>query len=110
MIIQNGGTAHCAFNCCNFDNDNGVCKLRKIRIEKPLWTYCRNFNKEDKPIIGERFSIVYEVKNRAGNYHKILYYRNPAEIYKCNTAYQFLNNISNLSKCLKKNKISKTKY
>jgi hypothetical protein len=78
--MPNGGTRHCA-NCKHFDD--GVCTLRQNEIRIPYWTTCKNWNKVSVEPNGPIFAIVCQVKDGAGNYLKIPYYKgNRADTYQ----------------------------
>jgi hypothetical protein len=70
--MPNGGSHHCA-NCKYFDN--GLCTLRQTRIRISHWTTCKNWNSELTEPSGPIFAIVCQVKNGAGSYADIPYFK-----------------------------------
>lgn len=70
--MPNGGTHHCY--SCKYYSD-ALCSLRNEPVSLPAWTMCMNRNRDGVPITGPMYAIVCEVKNKAGAYCSIPYYR-----------------------------------
>ena len=70
--MPNGGSHHCA-NCQHFED--GQCTLRQTKIKIPYWTTCKNWNRNSTEPNGPIFAIVCEVKNGAGSYTNIPYFK-----------------------------------
>lgn len=69
--MPNGGIHHCG-NCKHFNIP--FCRLRAEEITSSHWTTCRSWNESHRVPYGTLYSIVCEVKNKAGSYHDVPYY------------------------------------
>jgi hypothetical protein len=70
--MPNGGTHHCR-RCIHFRDMH--CTLRKVKIDVPYWTTCRDFRQEVTVPTGPVYAIVCEVKSGKGHYTDIPYFK-----------------------------------
>lgn len=70
--MPNGGIHHCV-SCKQFEEIQSICKLRKEEILSSKWTTCKSWNEHHRVPLGPIYSIVCEVKDKAGSYHDVPY-------------------------------------
>ena len=72
--MPNGGTHHCA-SCSNFKSTKNICTLRQEHVAETYWTSCQNFDEETDQVRGPLYAIVCEVKDGAGMYATIPFWK-----------------------------------
>lgn len=71
--MPNGGLHFCA-RCCHFAAGPSVCSLRRVSIELPYRTTCRNFGRPGGEPAGPLYAIVGEAKGGTLGYGEIPYW------------------------------------
>lgn len=70
--MPNGGGS-CSYECPHFDESSSTCQLRKIVIDNPYWTTCKNYMGRNPYPIGPLYAVLGVIHNGGSGYTDLPY-------------------------------------